>query len=282
MTSSFDKQVKEAVDFLNRRLPFRPETGIVSGSGLGGIADDMPDAVRIRYADIPHFPVSSVKGHAGEAVAGQLGGKPLMILSGRVHFYEGLPMDTIAFPIKVMAALGVTVLVVTNAAGGINHGFAPGDLVAISGHLNLMQDFRLNPSTGMPRAEYAYDPRLMALADRVARSTGAPLKSGVYAALSGPCYETPAEIRALRIMGADMVGMSTVPEVIAARGLGMKVLGISLITNLAAGMGLNPLSHQEVIDTSTETLPVFKRLLLRIVDGLGSESGAKPIPATPL
>lgn len=280
MTSCPDKHVLAAAGFLNRRLPTRPDVGIVSGSGLGGIADDMAHPVRIRYADIPHFPVSSVKGHAGEVVAGRMGGKSLFVLSGRVHFYEGYPLETIVFPIRVMACLGVSVLVVTNAAGGINHGFAPGDMVAIRSHLDLMQGFRLDPVTGLPNPENMYDPHLLTQAAQAAADVGASLKTGVYAALSGPCYETPAEIRALRVMGADMVGMSTVPEVTTANALGMKVLGISSITNLAAGMGLNPLSHQEVIDTSGEILPVFKRLLQRIVAKLDSELFATQTSAT--
>jgi len=268
MTSYTDEHVIEAAAFLKPYLSITPQIAILAGSGLGGVVDEIEDSIRIRYRDIPHFPVSSVKGHAGEVVAGNISGKHLFVLSGRVHYYEGYGFKTIVFPIKTMASLGVKTLIVTNAAGGINYTFSPGDMVAITGHMDLMREISLSPS-GQPQGpEKVYDPKLIDQANHAAEAVGVTLKTGIYAAVSGPSYETAAEIRALRIMGADMVGMSTVPEVNAANRLGMKVLGFSFITNLATGMSRNPLSHQEVIETSGRILPVFSVLVKRIVNKL--------------
>jgi purine-nucleoside phosphorylase len=265
MTSYADEHVLEAAAFLKQYLFIRPQIGMLAGSGLGGIVDEIEDPVRIRYEDIPYFPVSSVKGHAGEIVAGDISGKHLFVLSGRVHYYEGHDFETIVFPIKVMASLGVKTVVVTNAAGGINETFSPGDIVAITGHMDLIREISLSPSGNLPTPKDVYDPKLIDQAIRAAEELGVLLKTGVYAAVSGPSYETAAEIRALRIMGADMVGMSTAPEAGEANRSGMKVLGFSFITNPATGMSQTPLSHQEVIESSARILPAFKILVKQII-----------------
>lgn len=265
MTSYPDAYVLEAVAFLKQRISVAPAVGIVMGSGLGGLVEEMECPTRIRYADIPHFPVSSVKGHAGEVVAGDISGRPLFALSGRVHYYEGHPLETVVFPIKVMALFGVKAVIVTNAAGGINKKFLPGDIILITDHMDLMRNMPLNSSAWLRGSIEVYDPKLRNQAACAATEVGVTLKAGVYAALSGPSYETPAEIRALRTMGADMVGMSTVPEATEANRLGMKVLGLSFITNQAAGLSQNPLSHQEVIETSARHLATVKKLLKQVI-----------------
>jgi purine-nucleoside phosphorylase len=268
MTSYPDEHVLEAVSFLKQHLSVAPAVGIVMGSGLGGLVEEMERPVRIRYADIPHFPVSSVKGHAAEVVVGYLSGKHLLALSGRVHYYEGYSLETVVFPITVMASFGVGTVIVTNAAGGINKNFLPGDMVVITDHMDLMREIPLKFSGGGGRSKKVYDPKYRDQAACAAAEVGVTLKAGVYAALSGPSYETPAEIRALRIMGADMVGMSTVPEVTEARRLGMKVLGFSFITNQAAGLSQHPLSHQEVIETSARHLPTVKNFIRQVIKNL--------------
>ena len=260
-----NEHVLEAVTLLKQRLSEVPAVGIVMGSGLGGLVEEMQSPIRIPYADIPHFPVSSVKGHAGEVVAGTLSGVHLFALSGRVHYYEGYPLETVVFSTRVLASLGVKTLIVTNAAGGIKNNFSPGDIIVISDHINLIREMSLSPSTRMWASQEVYDPELIKMAGRAAAEMGITLKTGVYAAVTGPSYETPAEVRALGIMGADMVGMSTVPEATEASRLGIKVLGFSFITNQAAGLSQNPLSHQEVIETSAKHLPTVKKLLKQIV-----------------
>jgi len=266
-----NEHVLEAVTPLKQRLSEIPAVGIVMGSGLGGLVEEMESPIRIPYADIPHFPVSSVKGHAGEVVAGYLSGMHLFALSGRVHYYEGYPLETVVFSIKVMASLGIKTLIVTNAAGGIKKNFSPGDIIIISDHINLIREKFLSPSTRIQASKEIYDPELIKLASRAAAEMGITLKAGVYAAVTGPSYETPAEVRALGVMGADMVGMSTVPEASEANRLGMKVLGLSFITNQAAGLSQNPLSHQEVIETSANHLPTVKKLLKQIIKNLNSK-----------
>jgi purine-nucleoside phosphorylase len=266
-----DEHVLEAVTLLKQRLSEVPAVGMVMGSGLGGLVEEMQSPIRIPYADIPHFPVSSVKGHAGEVVAGTLSGVHLFALSGRVHYYEGYPLETVVFSTRVLAALGVKTLIVTNAAGGIKKNFLPGDIIVISDHINLIREKFLSPSTRMQSSREVYNPGLIKLASRAAAEMSITLKTGVYAAVTGPSYETPAEVRALGVMGADMVGMSTVPEATEANRLGMKVLGFSFITNQAAGLSQNPLSHQEVIETSANHLPTVKKLLKQIVKNLNSK-----------
>jgi len=241
--------VRAAID------PRRPRVAVVLGSGLGFLGELVEDAVRVPYGDIPGFHRPTVVGHAGELIAGTLEGVPVVAQSGRFHLYEGHDAWTAALPVRVFASLGATTLVVTNAAGGIRRTFRPGALMLIADHINLM--FR-NPLVGpiepgderFPDMSDPYDPALRALARRVAAERGIALEEGVYCGLLGPSYETRAEIEMLKRIGADAVGMSTVPEVVAARARGLRVVGISTITNVAAGLGAATLSHQEVLETA--------------------------------
>jgi len=265
--------IREAADYIGTRTSIRPEIGLVLGSGLGVLADSILNATTIDYGDIPHFPVSTVEGHAGELLIGTLAGKPVLLMKGRFHMYEGYGPETVSFPVRVMKALGVKTLLVTNAAGGINASFKPGDLMLISDHINFMFKNPLigpnDPEVGVrfPDMSEAYSKRLRALARRVGESLGVTFQEGVYAGLLGPTYETPAEIRMLRTLGADAVGMSTVPETIAARHSGIEVLGISCISNMAAGMLDQPLSHHEVM----ETAELVKETFIRVVNGIVAE-----------
>jgi purine-nucleoside phosphorylase len=260
-----DKKVTAAVTALKSHIRNQPQIGIILGSGLGGLVDEIENSVRVRFEDIPHFPVSSVEGHRGEVLCGALCGVSLFALSGRVHFYEGYAMQQVVFPIRVMAALDVKTVIVTNSVGAINAAYQPGDIVAIRDHINLMSDNPLTGSNEFADMTEAYSSELRNLAQQIADKQGFRLRSGVYAAYSGPSYETPAEIRAMRTMGADMVGMSTVPEVIIANSLGMRVLGLSMITNMAAGMSAKPLSHQDVIETSKKASAKFGALVREII-----------------
>jgi purine-nucleoside phosphorylase len=264
-------KVTEAAAALRQRFQNPPKIGIVLGSGLGRLVDGLQDPIRVRYEDIPHFQVSTVAGHRGEAVCGRLCGVRLLALSGRIHYYEGHSMGKIVFPIRVMAALGVKLVIITNAAGAVNESFKPGDTVAIRDHINLMGDNPLRGAGNFVDLTQAYSRDLRMLAKKVANRQGENLPSGVYAALSGPAYETPAEIRALRSMGADMVGMSTVPEVITANSLGLKTLGLSMITNMAAGVGAAPLSHEGVIATTQNASSKFTALVTGIIEHLDSQ-----------
>jgi purine-nucleoside phosphorylase len=263
-------QIAPAARAIRARLGARsPEVGIVLGSGLGGLSDRVGDATRIGYRDIPGFPVPSVPGHGGELVGGVLGGRSVLVQSGRFHMYEGHDAVTCALPVRVLAELGVSVLIVTNAAGGIRRTFGPGTLMLIADHVNLA--FR-NPLTGavlhgeerFPDMSDPYDRALRAQARTVGRERGIALESGVYAGVLGPSYETPAEIRMLERLGADAVGMSTVVEVIAARARGLRCLGIATITNPAAGIGRAPLSHTEV----TAAAEQVKTALGGVVEGV--------------
>ena len=270
MEPEFSQRLELALSSLSAVAGDAPRIGIILGSGLGAFAEAV-DGVRVPYADIEGFPLPSVAGHSGGLVVG--GG--VAILAGRVHFYEGRSMDDVVFPVFVLHGLGVETLIVTNAAGGINGSYAPGDLVLIRDHINLMGANPLrgqNPDLGprFPDMSSVYGAHLRETARTAA---GLPLAEGVYAALSGPSYETPAEIRMLERLGADLVGMSTVPEVIAARYLGLGVLGISCVTNMAAGVLDAPLDHAEVIRKGAETAPRFARLLSGTVRALG---GAHP------
>jgi len=235
------------------RTELRPVVGVVLGSGLGALADRLEGAVSIPYEEIPEFPAVSVAGHAGRLVVGALGGVPVAAMQGRVHAYEGWSAEDLTFGVRLLAATGVRALLVTNAAGAVNPGLAPGDLVRITDQLNLTG---LNPLTGpnderigprFPDMSQPYDPQLGSLLDASAARLGIPLGSGVYAGVAGPSYETPAEIRMLRTLGADLVGMSTVLEVIAARHAGIRVAAVSLVTNLAAGLAGKPLLHADVL-----------------------------------
>jgi purine-nucleoside phosphorylase len=257
-----------AADFLRRKSAAPPVVGLVLGSGLGTFAEKLGDRVAVPYDQIPHFPVpSGVVGHAGELVFGRAGKTPVVVLSGRIHFYEGRPMAEVVFPARVLARLGVRAAILTNAAGGIRLSFRPGDLMLLSDHIN---GFGTNPLMGpneealgprFPDMSAVYDPALRGILKREARRLQIPLREGVYVGLHGPSYETPAEIRAWRRLGADAVGMSTVPEAIALRHAGVRVLGISTITNMAAGILKKPLEHSEVLKTTRRVGERFVRLL---------------------
>lgn len=248
---------------------------VVLGSGLGAFADDLQESVAIPYAEIPGFARSTVQGHAGRLVLGKIENVPLVAMSGRFHYYEGYTFDEVVFPIRVLGLLGVKSLVLTNAAGGINVAFDQGALMVISDHLNLIgenplrgaNDERFGPRFPDMSEVYARDYQELAVEE--ARGIGLELRRGIYAALSGPNYETPAEVRMLRILGADAVGMSTVPEAIVARQMGIKILGLSCITNLAAGVHDEPINHDEVMETGARVHEVFKELLRRIIPKLG-------------
>jgi purine-nucleoside phosphorylase len=264
--SYFDR-VSGAADFLRRRLGEIPAVAIVLGSGLGAFADSLSNSGTIEYEAIPEWPASRVVGHVGKLVTGTSVGKRVIALSGRVHFYEGHQLDVVTFATRVLGRLGVKTLLLTNAAGGINTRFAQGVLMVIDDHINLLGT---NPLIGpneerfglrFPDMSEVYSRRLRAIADEAARAIELPVEHGVYIAVSGPSYETPAEIRAFRVLGADAVGMSTVPEAIVARHMGMEVLGISCISNMAAGILPQLLTAEEVIDTTTRVRGQFIGLL---------------------
>lgn len=269
--STFD-QAEEAAVCLRARLAPVPDVAIVLGSGLGAFADALTSSTTVPYAEIPHWPPSGVVGHAGTLVAGTLQGRRVLALSGRVHFYEGHDLSTVTFATRVMGRLGVRVLVLTNAAGGINTAFESGVLMLITDHINLQGT---NPLIGQnddrfgrrfPDMSDVYSKRLQRLAAAVASARGIRLERGIYVAVTGPSYETPAEIRAFRILGADAVGMSTVPEAIVARHMGIEVLGLSCISNMAAGILPRPLTEEEVIETTAKVSRQFIALLEGILE----------------
>ncbi|MEZ0537348.1 purine-nucleoside phosphorylase [Caldicellulosiruptoraceae bacterium PP1] len=266
------EKVKESVEYLKDKIPFVPDVAIVLGSGLGDFVSAVSDKVVIPYKDIPNFPVSTVKGHQGNLVFGTIKDKKVVLFQGRVHLYEGYSIYDVVFGIRTIGLLGVKNLIVTNAAGGINTGFVPGDLMVIKDHLNLSGE---NPAIGEEFSEfgnrffdmtYAYDRELIDIIKDVYKKNGIDYREGVYAFLKGPSYETPSEIKMLRIMGADAVGMSTVPEVIAARQMGIRVCGISCITNMAAGILDRKLTHQEVIEVSNMVKEKFTKLVSDIIE----------------
>lgn len=268
--------MQETINFINNKInDFKPELGIILGSGLGDFADEFCD-IAIDYTDIPNFENSTIKGHKGRLVFAEIEGKRVVLMQGRFHFYEGHPMSKVVFPIKVMKQLGVKTLIITNAAGGVNKTFSAGDLMLITDHLNLMGT---NPLIGLndqtlgerfPDMSEVYKKDLIEIAFNCGKTLGIDLKKGVYAAFTGPSYETPAEIKMLQTMGADAVGMSTIPEAIVANYCKIKVLGISCISNLAAGVGASQsaLSHQEVIETTNQVKSKFKSLLLEIIGNI--------------
>jgi purine-nucleoside phosphorylase len=267
-------QIEAAVARVRAAHDRVPETAVVLGSGLGDFASGLRDSVSLPYGDIPNWPVSRVIGHEGRLVLGTIAGRPIAALSGRAHFYEGHDMGTVTFATRVMGLLGVKTIILTNAAGGINTGFEQGALMVIDDHLNLMgtnplvgpNDDRFGPR--FPDMTEVYSKRLRAIADDVGRERGIALAHGIYVALHGPSYETPAEIRYLRAIGADAVGMSTVPEAIVARHMSMDVLGISCITNMAAGVLPQPLDHNEVMETARRIRGQFIALLEGIIGRL--------------
>jgi purine-nucleoside phosphorylase len=272
VTSNFGAaHAMHAADAIRARLPKEHAVAaIVLGSGLGALADEIEKPVKIPYGDIPGFPVATVAGHAGALIAGRLENRPVLALAGRFHMYEGHEARLAAFPARVARALGVSTLIVSNAAGGVNRLWQPGDLMLIRDHINLM--FR-NPLIGaveqgdlrFPDMSEPYDAELSNLARSVAAEQGTVLREGVYAGMLGPAYETAAEVRMLGLLGADAVGMSTVPEVIVARAIGMRVLGFSCITNLACGLSNHPITHAEVLETTAIASGRFKKLVKGIV-----------------
>jgi purine-nucleoside phosphorylase len=265
------ERMEEAKSFIQARISAAPQIGLILGSGLGELADDIQDAVRIPYESIPHFPVSTVEGHAGQLVTGRLQNKTVIAMQGRFHYYEGYSMQDVTFPVRVMKALGVQQLIVTNACGGMNPAFKPGDLMIIKDHLNLTGANPLigfnEPALGprFPDMSRAYTPELLALVRDTAQSLGIEVQQGVYAGISGPNYMTPAELTMLRTLGGDAVGMSTVPEVIVASHMRMQVIGISCVTDMAIGEELEPLSHEQVIEVANRTKPRFIKLVKEIV-----------------
>jgi len=282
-------QVAEAAAFLRQKLgPLNPRIGIVLGSGLGAVADAIPNPTIVPYAQIPHFPQSTVEGHSGRIAAGLLGGAPVLVMQGRVHFYEGYTPQQVTFPMRMLGALGLRAAVLTNAAGGIAEGYRAGQLVALADHINLMgwnpltgpnePRFGFQPGSGLRFTDMteAYSKRLRTLAREAAAAEGFPLEEGVYLAVPGSSFETPAEIRAFRSLGATLVGMSTVPETIAARHMGMEVLGISCVTNLAAGLGARPLSHEEVFETGRQVEHRLARLFQRLIPQIAALLNPEP------
>jgi purine-nucleoside phosphorylase len=272
--STYFDRVEEAASFLRAGIGDLPRIAIVLGSGLGAFAESLNDAISVPYADIPHWPASRVIGHAGKLVAGTAAGKRLLALSGRVHFYEGHDLRTVTFATRVLGRLGVKTLILTNAAGGINLRFGQGALMVIDDHINLLGT---NPLIGpnddrfglrFPDMSDVYSRRLRAVADVAARDTGVAVEHGVYVAVTGASYETPAEIRAFRTLGADAVGMSTVPEAIVARHMEIEVLGISCISNMAAGILPQPVTAEEVIETTNRVRDQFIALLEGIIGRL--------------
>lgn len=268
------EQIERAALFIKGKIKESPEIGLILGSGLGVLAEQIRQPIILPYVDIPGFPVSTVEGHAGQLVLGELCGKKVVVMQGRFHYYEGYSMDKVTFPVRVMKLLGAEKIVVTNAAGSVNESFKPGDLMLITDHINLMGT---NPLIGaneprfgprFPDMSEAYNEELRYLAKKIARKQGLDLKEGIYVGNTGPTYETPAEVRMARVMGGDAVGMSTVPEVIVARHCDMKVLGISCLTNMAAGILDQPLSHDEVIETTEKVKESFLRFVKEIVENL--------------
>ena len=261
------EKISAAAEYIRTLIPQTPTVGMILGSGLGDYADLLEDPIRISFSQVPNFPTPTVPGHCGALVFGRRQGKDVVVLQGRIHYYEGLPMQEITIPVRVLAALGVKQLVLTNACGGVNTAFEPGDLMLISDHINFSG---ANPLIGPnldafgPRFPDCCDIYTKTLRDAIrekAAANGISLREGVYAMYSGPNYETPAEIRMFRILGADVVGMSTVPEALVAAQCGIQVVGVSCITNMAAGVLPQKLSHQEVMETATRVHDKFQNLL---------------------
>ena len=268
------EEIRESSKFIKENSKVKPKIGLILGSGLGGLADELEDAEALNYKDIPNFPVSTVEGHSGKLVLGKLQGKEVVAMQGRFHYYEGYSQSEITFPVRVMKDLGVEVIIVTNAAGGVNMGFVPGDLMIIEDHINFSGS---NPLIGknddrlgdrFPDMSSAYSLKYREIVKNTARDLGIELKQGVYMYFSGPNYETPSEVKMARILGADAVGMSTVPEVITAVHSKIDVIGISCITNMAAGILEKPLCHEEVIETTQKVKSNFIKLVKGVVENL--------------
>jgi len=261
------KKLKTAAQHIKNLCPTTPKIGVILGSGLGAFVDNIKDPIIIPYSEIPHFGKTTVEGHEGRLIVGKIAGVDVAVMQGRLHSYEGHPMENVVFPVRTLATWGIETLILTNAAGGINTSFIPGDLVLIDDHINMMGT---NPLLGpninelgprFPDMTMAYCAQLKNCILSAAKEFGYQMKKGVYVALQGPTYETPAEVRMLRFLGGDMVGMSTVPETIAASHLGLKVCGISCITNMGAGIENKKLSHDEVKEQATLVMETFSTLL---------------------
>lgn len=270
------QEIKQSAEFMKEKIKNLPEIGLILGSGLGVLADEIEKPVKIPYEDIPNFPVSTVEGHAGQLVFGTLKGANVAAMQGRFHFYEGYDMKKVTFPVRVLKEMGVKTIIVTNAAGGVNESFVPGDLMIISDHINNMGTSPLiGPNDSdlgvrFPDMSQAYSRELRTLAKDAAAELGIKVQEGVYVGNTGPAYETPAEVRLARVLGGDAVGMSTVPEVIVANHAGMNVLGISCISNMAAGILDQPLSHDEVMETTEMVKANFLNLVKKIVSDIHS------------
>jgi len=271
------QNIDEAAKLIKSRTKYKPKIGMVLGSGLGDLADLIEDADYIPFGDVPHFPESTVVGHQGQLVIGNLEAKPVMILQGRVHYYEGYSMDQITVPVRVMQRMGFDILIVTNAAGAIKRDFVPGDVMLITDHIALIGMAGLNPLRGpnideigprFPDMSQPYDRELMDLARKVSKSSGINLREGVYVCLAGPSFESPADLRFLQTIGADAVGMSTVPETIIARHGNMRVLGISGISNKANLDGSTITTHEEVLEAGEIIVPKLKELVLGVLKAL--------------
>ncbi|UFJ42868.1 purine-nucleoside phosphorylase [Brevibacillus humidisoli] len=265
------QQIRETAAYISAKMQLKPRAGLILGSGLGVLADEIDNPVTIPFGEIPHFPASTVAGHAGKLVMGMLSGTPVIAMQGRFHYYEGHSMQTVIFPVYVMRELGVETLIVTNACGGMNRSFAPGDLMIITDHINMMGD---NPLIGpnldefgprFPDMSSAYTPELVSLAEEKAEQAGIVIHKGVCCGASGPTYLTPSELAMLARLGGDAIGMSTVPEVIAASHCGLKVLGISCVTDMAIGEELEPLTHEQVVAVANRTRPRFIALMRAII-----------------
>ena len=267
-------RVNESIAYIKSKTKLNPKVAIILGSGLGEYADALEEKTIVTYDEIPHFPTLSVEGHKGQLVFGKIHGKEIVCMQGRPHFYEGKGMKSVAYPVRVFTKLGVEVLFTTNATGGLNKDFRPGDLMIITDHINFMGD---NPLIGENESEFGdrfpdmtnlYNSELVKIAENSAKEIGINIKKGVFIGYSGPNFETPAEIRLFRNFGADNVGMSTIPEVIVAKHGNMKVLSISAITNMAAGILDQPLNHEEVLEMGEKMKPVFKKLVDKIVESI--------------
>ncbi len=271
------EEIDEVVSAIRRRTDFEPRVALILGSGLGGVAEEVDAAAVLATAELPHWPRTTVEGHAGRLIFGSLQGQKVVILQGRVHFYEGYTMAQVTLPIRVMQRLGVEILIVTNAAGAVNPDFVPGDLMLITDHINFVGMAGFNPLRGpnldelgprFPDMSQAYDRELQGLALASAEEAYVPMHKGVYAGVAGPSFETPAEVRFLRAVGADAVGMSTVPEVVVARHGGMRVLGISGISNKANLDGNTPTSHEEVLEAGRVLVPRLEAVLRGVLSRL--------------
>jgi purine-nucleoside phosphorylase len=271
------QQIREVTAVVRSRIKNNPRVGLILGSGLNSLADSVENAQIIPFGDLPHWPVSTVMGHSGQLVTGNLEGQPVFVLQGRVHYYEGYSMSQVTLPVRVMQLLKIEILIVTNAAGGINPAFAPGDVMLITDHLNLAGMSGLNPLIGpnldeigprFPDMSQAYDRPLAELARQAAREAGITLREGVYAGLSGPSFETPADLRFLRVAGADSVGMSTVPEVTVGRHGGMRVLGFSGISNKANLDGSTVTTHEEVMEAGRVITPRMEKIIRGVLRSL--------------